>query len=261
MRTPRRHRRDRASFLGRVDRVWVARIAGIGFGCFLLGYVLTAVIFFPGSRREPVATVPDLRELSPDAARRALDEADLELVVGDSIPHPEVAGGLILSQSPLPSQEVAPGSAVRVLVSTGPEQRAVPVVAAMSREQAERLLTAYGFVVAVEEVPDARPAGQVVAVEPSPGTQVRIPAAVRLRVSAGPPLVAVPDLAGLGEEEARAALAASGLRLGEVQYHFEGFDVADAVHRQDPMPGDSIRQGQAVQVWIATNRLPGIPVR
>ncbi len=226
----------------------------IGAAAFLVGYGLTALLFFRGSSRPDVVGVPDLRDLDRAAAARQLDRLGLELLVGDSLPHPEVRRGDVLAQSPLPGREVAPGTKVRVIVSAGRASRVVPDVQTLTRLPAERLLAATGFRVQVEEVPDALPAGRVVSVYPSPGTRVQLPGVVQLRVSAGPPLVAVPALYGLAEEEARTTLEGAGLRLGEIEYQFGGFGAREMVVEQTPFAGDSVPRGGDVQVRIVTNR-------
>lgn len=235
---------------------WLWSLAAL-VGAFGVGYLLTAVLFFPSSDRPPVVTVPDLREMDTNGARSALGSAGLDIEMGDTLPNPEVPAGRILSQTPLPGQEVAPGSAVRVMVSGGAERRAVPVVSAMSLDQATRVLEASGFRVTVEEVEDLRPAGRVVGIDPGPGTELQVPAPVRLRVSAGPPLVEVPNVLGLAEHEAEAALQAAGLELGEIVYRFSGLGAEELVIGQEPVPGDSITHGSAVDLRMSTDRLLG----
>lgn len=243
--------------LGRLDRRILIRVVGIGAAAFLIGYLFTALLFFGGSDRPDVASVPDLRGLAQEAAEERLEDQGLQLEIGDSLPHPQVRAGAILAQSPLPGREVAPGTPVRVIMSSGRPQRAVPDVTALTREPASQMLSASGFQVSVVEVPAAEPAGRVVSIFPAPGTRVQLPAVVQLRVSAGPPRVAVPELAGLGEEEARAALESVGLRLGEVHYEFGGFNAQEMVVEQVPAAGDSILLGRPVEVRIVTNRLTG----
>lgn len=236
---------------------WWAWGLGVLVLAFALGYLFTALVFFPSSDRPPVVAVPDLREMDEGAARSAASAVGLELEMGDTLPNPDVPAGRILAQSPLPGQEVAPGSPVRVILSGGAERRAVPVVSAMTVEQATRVLEASGFQVTIEEVEDLRAAGRVVGVEPGPGTELQVPAPVRLRVSSGPPLVEVPDLLGMDEAAAAAALQAVGLELGEIDYRFGGFTVEELVTGQEPVAGDSIEHGSDVRVRMSTNRLLG----
>lgn len=251
-----RMRRSRP-WLSRIDRRILTRVVVIGLGAFLLGYALTAVLFFRGSNRPDVVTVPDLRSLSDELAERRLDDLGLTLQIGDSLPHPEVREGDVLAQSPLPGREVAPGTSVRVILSAGRPATAVPDVTRLAREPAGRVLEASGFRVQVVEVPHPSPAGDVVGVVPAPGTPVRLPAVVQLQVSAGPPLVEVPALFGMDEVEARAALEALGLRLGEVAYELSETEGTEMVVEQLPVPGDSVPAGGEVQVRIVTGRPRG----
>lgn len=257
--TERRPGRARRTWLrlSRIDRRILKRVVGVGVGAFLLGYALTAVLFFRGSNRPDVVTVPDLRDVTHEVAARRLDDLGLELQIGDSLPHPQAQEGDVLAQSPLPGREVAPGTKVRVILSAGRPTTAVPDVLSLTREPANRVLVASGFQVQVVEVPDASPPGSVVSVQPAPGSAVRLPAAVELRVSAGLPRIEVPTLFGLTEDEARAALEGVGLRLGDVEFQFGGDEATERVVEQFPAPGDSVRGGGTVQVRIVGNRLRG----
>jgi serine/threonine-protein kinase len=247
--------------LERVDRRWLLRIVVAGLGAFLVGYLVMAVFFFPKSNRPPVVTVPDLRELDRAMAEQALRGLDLEIGPSDSLPNPEIPSGRVLSQSPLPGEEVPPGTPVRMILSAGAPRRAIPVVRGMSRDQATAILAASGFDLTVTEIQDPSPAGRVVETRPGPGTELRLPASVRIVVSSGPPLVEVPDLTGLSEEDVAGALAAAGLELGDVDYRFSGFSAAERVIGQEPAAGDSITRGSAVRVRISTPRLPGRRIR
>lgn len=261
--------------LGAFDRRVVLRVVAIGLGAFLVGYLVTALAFYRGGTRQEVVAVPDLRELDRRAAERRLDDLGLTLEVGDSLPHPQVRAGDVLAQSPLPGREVAPGTPVRVILSSGRARIPVPDVSMLSEEAATRLLGASGFQVQVEVVPDRLPAGNVVAVEPAPGTPVVLPSVVRLRVSAGPPMdfgeslpavgageraperepmVAVPAIIGLAEAAARAALERVGLRLAEPEYEPAPEGVPEMVVEQTPPPGDSARAGAQVRVRIVRDR-------
>jgi eukaryotic-like serine/threonine-protein kinase len=250
---------ERFPWLSRVDRRIAQRVLGIGLAGFALGYLFTAILFFGGRNRPEVVTVPELREMTASAARRALAREGLEMVVGDSLPNPQVGAGRVLAQSPLPGRELPHGASVRVILSAGPQRRTVPDVRELARGPAVRLLNASGFQVRVDEEPGRLPAGRVLGLTPAPGTVTRLPATVVLRVSSGPAMIAVPQLFGMAEEEARAALEAAGLRMGDVQYEFQETPGEDAVVEQTPPAGDSVRMGTAVQVRIVTYRSTAAP--
>ncbi|HEV2146790.1 MAG TPA: PASTA domain-containing protein [Longimicrobiaceae bacterium] len=232
------------------------RVVGIGLGTFLLGYLLATVLVFPGFGRQAVVTVPDLRGRTLSAARGLADDAGVEVERGASLHHPTVPEGAVLAQSPLPGQEVTRGAAVRVTLSAGRERRPVPEVADLTAAQAEALLTRTGFAVRVRRVLSDRAAGRVLGVTPAPGTLVPIPGTVELSLSAGPPevvvpVVAVPDVGGLPEAQAREALRSAGLRVGEVGYAPGSSVPLGGVASQQPAAGDSVRAGTAVNVTIS----------
>ncbi|HEX5520975.1 MAG TPA: PASTA domain-containing protein [Longimicrobiaceae bacterium] len=226
------------------------RLLGIGVVMFALGYLLATLLFFRGGAAH-VVTVPDLRGETEAEAARVLDRLDLAMERGSALVHPEVPAGSVLAQSPLPGQEVPPGSVVRVTLSAGRDRITVPDVSRFGAAQAQELLTRSGFEVRIDSVPNERARGRVIATEPAAGTPVELPAQLRLIVSAGPPLTAVPDLAGLDEEAARQALEAAGLRTGEIGYDPYAYAAPGSVIAQEPAPGDSIAVGSAVRLTVA----------
>lgn len=232
------------------------RAAGIGLGAFVVGYVLTTLIVFPGFGRQAIVTVPDLRGHTFAASRGIADDAGVEVLRGESLYHPAVPAGSVLAQSPLPGQEVTRGSNVVVTLSAGRERRPVPEVADLTAAQAQALLARTGFAVRVRRALSDRAEGRVLGVNPKTGTALPVGSAVELTLSAGPPevvvpIVAVPDLAGMPEPQAREALRAAGLRLGEVGYEPGSPVPLGGVASQSPSAGDSVRAGSAVSVFVS----------
>jgi serine/threonine-protein kinase len=130
----------------------------------------------------------------------------------------------------------------------------------LSREQATRVLEATGFKVVVSESQNLKAAGRVLGTEPRTGATLPVTATVRLLVSVGPPMVAVPSLLGQNESQLATLLDGAGLRLGEARHVFDFDTPVGAVLSQNPSPGDSARMGSTVNVVIATRNLPGTPV-
>lgn len=238
------------------DRRAVLRVVGVVLGAFGFGYLVTWLFFFSGAAPSEVVTVPDLRELAVDEARERLERIDLELEIGDSLANPRLPERAVVAQSPLPGEEASRGVSVRVILSTGRPRRVVPDVDSLPADLALRALEAAGFQVEVSEAPAIVPAGSVAEVQPAPGTEVRLPASVRMIVSAGAPRVEVPSLLGLPEVEARAALEGVGLLLGDVEYGFIRLeDEEEVVVEQEPPAGDSIDGGSVVRVRVGPARI------
>lgn len=230
-------------------------VAALVVVTFVVGYAGAALWMRAGAPARSVVTMPDLRELPESRARQILSDLDLELEPMDSLPNPEVEAGRVLTQSPLPGQEVAPGTAVQVILSSGQLRYPVPDVVGLSRERAMQVLAASGMAAEVVEVEDMAREGLVVSVQPAPGTAIPVPARLSVRVSSGPPLVEVPDLLGLREEELEGALAIARLELGEVSRELRLMLSEGEVVGQQPASGDSLPAGSAVDVTVATNRI------
>lgn len=227
------------------------RVGGLVLGTFVLGYLFTMVIFFPGWGREAIVTVPDLRGRPLAAARRAADDAGLELVRRSTLSHATVPAGAVLAQSPLPGQEVTRGEAVRVIVSTGPDRRPIPQVDDLRLEQAQLLLERTGFRVQVARVHADRPLGRILEVQPAVGTAIPAGSVVRLTVSAGPPLVSVPSVAGMQESAAADALRDAGLRVGEVSHDPASAAAPGEVVAQEPAAGAGVPGGSRVRITVS----------
>ena len=239
------------------ERDWrfIRRILLLVAGAFLIGYLGAAIWMRSGAPDRGVTTVPDLRASTLGEAEREANDASLVLEAIDSLPHPSTPRGHVLMQSPLPGQEVAPGTGIQVILSSGPARHAVPQVAGLSVDRAADLLRASGMEPTIQLVEDMAPEGSVVGTEPAAGTLLEIPAQLLLRVSSGPPLVEVPDLVGMHESELEEALSAAMLEVGEISHELRLMDEEGRVFAQEPAAGDSITAGSAVNVSAATLRL------
>jgi serine/threonine-protein kinase len=171
-----------------------------------------------------VSKGPERFVVSPGLVGKPVDDVTAQLQ--NTLPHVSVtkkesyddavAAGLVLSFDPPAGTALKRGQLVTVLVSAGRAPVAVPDVVGLTPEQAVANLEELGFT--VQRAEDGRSGdvdtGEVMGVDPSPsGDPVPYGSTVSLTVSAGPPLVAVPDLGGLKKDEAEQALAALGLGM------------------------------------------------
>lgn len=222
-----------------------------GFSCFVVGYLVITLLFFPGFGRSPIVTVPDLTGRTRASAERAVERLGLRLERGDPIANPRVRRGRVLMQVPLPGEEVPRGSTVRIVLSLGPEMRAVPSIQGLSRTEAVGLLQRYGFRVALRHVQDRREEGTVLGLRPEVGKQAAVGGVVEMVISTGPPKVVVPGVVGLDAENAKARLGAAGLALGRIHYAPASLEPVGTIVAQSPAAGDSLRMGYGVRVTLA----------
>ncbi len=216
------------------------------------GYLYATQVVFPGTEEGAMELlqVPDLRGTSLVEARELLLGQRFEMGRVDSIRHPRAPEGRVVGQTPLPGQLLEPDGRVELTLSLGPERRPVPDVTRLRADRALTVLQTTGFEVSVDSLEADEPEGRVVATEPQAGTEVTLPAEIRMRVSLGPPLVTLPELTGFSEDRARAVLDSLGLAVGEVESRFRfGFSQGEVLE-QFPPAGEEVPRGSAVRLVV-----------
>jgi serine/threonine-protein kinase len=85
-------------------------------------------------------TVPDVRGISVEDARSALEAEGLTLGEQTEKSDKNIAAGNVIDQSPESGNRIDEGSAVNVVVSTGVEETTVPTLVGLSLDQARQAL-------------------------------------------------------------------------------------------------------------------------
>ena len=97
--------------------------------------------------------------------------------------------------------------------------------------------------------------GVVVDQNPLPSTSVKPGRRVYLTVNAGEvPSVMVPDLNGLSVRQAKNRITSLQLQVGAVQADPIPAPYPNTITKQEPTPGDSLKQGEPVDLWYSTGR-------
>jgi serine/threonine-protein kinase len=191
----------------------------------------------------PPVPVPDLTGLTADLAGQRLIGAGL--LPGKQTPRSDdnVPAGNVISWTGAGGQ-LAKGSAVDLVVSTGKPRVAVPDVHNQSLAAAHAALVSAGLTGVRSDVfSDTVPVGQVVSTAPATGTSVIVGSQVSINVSKGPQLVAVPPVAALTLDAATKRLEAFGFMVTGV------IGAPDRpVTATTPAAGTMLRKGSAVKL-------------
>jgi serine/threonine-protein kinase len=207
----------------------------------------TRVTLVPSLGPPPVE-VPDLVGKTVPKARDLLRQADLEMGKVTKRYDEALAAGLVVEQSVAAKDEAPFGSEIEVVVSRGPSPVAVPRVTRMTEEDATRILTDAGFLVAVEEdVSETVPRGEVISQDPPKGTDLQPGNTVTIVVSKGPPAFPMPDVSGMDKNAAVARLTDLGLAVDVVIVRAPGTKVV----YQDPAVGATVHPGDVVHIYVA----------
>ncbi len=216
----------------------------------------TIVTVFVSSGPEQFA-VKNLVGTTEEEARAVIASDNLVVGTVEYVADDDAVEGIVLEQNPPAGTLVAPGSAIDLVVSSGPDAIEVPQLEGLTERNAIFQLIQAGFdatdenVIVVEEFSADIPAGSVIRTEPPAGELLARTGIITLYVSKGSSLV--PDLTGQTPAEARAALDEIGLLL---QVDSDTVDVTPAsgldgkIAQQDPIVGTELDPGATVTVKL-----------
>jgi beta-lactam-binding protein with PASTA domain len=171
-----------------------------------------------------------------------------------SQPNAKVAQGTVISTDPSAGIELQVGSAVTVVVSSGPQQVKVPEVTGSTQAEAKAALTAVGLKVgSVTQQPQAaggKAAGTVLSQSPAAGTALQTGQAVNITVAQAPKETAVPEVVGQNETQAAAALGRAGFNPKAVTRAVSEPAQVGVVLKQSPAGGHLALGGATVTIAV-----------
>ena len=196
-------------------------------------------------------TVPDVIGRESATATQILQNRGFEVDIVN-VENPQVERNTVAAQDPRPNTQAPEGSTVTINVSTGPGEATVPTVAGLPTDEAEAQLSDAGFKTRDERQYSNRvERGRAIGTQPEAGSVVERGTTVVLVVSRGVEQVAVPDVVGDSEDEARSELEDAGLRAGDVTEQENADEEPGTVLEQAPAPGGEVDRGSAVNLVVA----------
>ena len=222
---------------------WIALLvalllAGGGVAAYLLTRPVKKVV--PGVTGEQLNT-----------ARTTLQNAGFAVSV-INVPNSNPVG-TVIAQVPQGGTRVNESSTVSLTVSQGPVNVAVPSVEGLSVAQAKRAITRAGLkpgrVVLFSSTQFN--AGQVTGTDPAAGQSIPAGTAVTIFESSGKPQIAVPDVTGDTEANARTVLEADHFNVATSTQTSSTVSAGNVIS-QNPTGGSQATQGSTVALVIAT---------
>ena len=185
-------------------------------------------------------------------------ELNSEKVASDSVEE-----GSVASTDPAGGTQAEKGSTVRVTISSGPDSVVLPDnLVGMTPEDARKAIEALGLKWELDSskvASDTVAEGKVAQTNPSPGSKVKAGQTIRVYLSSGSDEVEVPDLSGMSQDQARSALKAVGLELGNVTSVDSEKD-KDRIVAQDPATGTKVKKGTAIGVSISSGKAAQVEI-
>ena len=167
----------------------------------------------------PVLIGIDVLDATERLQGRGLVVGNQEPVESEDVPAGEVIAASLDGDPYQVGRFVERGLEIDLVVSSGPEKRLVPELRGQTLEEATTRLAGLRLNVAEnpervfdEEIPE----GSIVDQRPLPDTEAARDSTVVVTVSQGPDLRTMPDIIGLGVEQAQTELEQVGLQMGTV---------------------------------------------
>jgi eukaryotic-like serine/threonine-protein kinase len=216
---------------------------------------VAALVAYALTRPSHVA-VPDVIGQNVDQATRVLDGKGFDVAI-KAVPS-AAPRNQVVEQDPIPTDrgggKAEEGSTVTLSVSSGPAIVAVPDVSNLSQADATKRLRSAGFKVSVQQqYSKTVPKGLAIGTEPAAGTQLSTAQLVNLLISRGVNTVTVPDVVGLDDQAALAALSNAGLSGTEVQR--DSTEPQGKVLSQSPAAGKQVGRGSQVTIFASTGAI------
>ena len=199
--------------------------------------------------------VPDLMGKDVVAALEVANKYGLGLKITDRVFNTSAPTNSIISQEPKPGGWLKPEGIIRVVVSKGLGEAAVPTVQGRLSGEAKATLERYGLRLGeLLRIHTERVARETVIAQNPPGeAKIMKGGPVTLLVSDGPWPVSyvMPDLRGQPQYVANEMMASIGLVVEKVSYAERPEARAGSVLDQRPSPGQKVTAGERVQLILA----------
>lgn len=170
-----------------------------------------------------------------------------------------VDANIVISQSYEKGDMIPSGMQVKIIVSAGKEEVAVPNVVGYEVEKAETMLADADLdVTHAYEYSDTVEKDHVISQDPVGTQNVAKGSKVKIVISNGPETkeTEVPDLRGKTEQEARAELQNSNLNLGNVSSEYDSNVEEGKVINQSTSVGTKVTEGSTVDITISKGPEP-----
>ena len=228
--------------------------------CFgVMGVVGLVCLFWviPQQVHTPEVAVPNLIGQSYEQAVLLITNSGLAVdPVQEKKPSPDFSEGQVIEQEPPANFKIKVNKPIRLTLSSGSEQVAIPDVTGRLLADAEILLTDVGLrrgrvaAVYTDRYPEMH---TVIAQTPRATTLHPYDGEVHLLLSLGirPKLLRMPDLNLMPIDEARPLLESYGLQIGELVYKPHPEIDQGVVINHRPNVGELLRVGQAIDFEVS----------
>ncbi len=249
--------------VGKVPR-WIFAVAGLGVSAVavMTALMVTGVIQFgltsgKSQLKEDMVRVPNVVNKEADEAEAVLTEKELGMSRDKMVYSDEIPQNMISYQAIKENTAVPINSVVVVEISMGKEKGVLPAITGLQQKEAETLLKEAGFTnIKVKESQEDGVYLSVLDVSEKQGDNVELDKEITITIcmneTGGDPSIQVnvPDVEGLGREEAEKALTDASFRINWVEETSD--EPVGTVLGQEPKAGRSANKNSYVTVRVSS---------
>ena len=214
------------------------------------GKVVTLSVNTIGAGR--AGTAPNLTGLLYADALTAAEQAGAVVSVKERIFSADEPNGKILSQSIPAGAELKEGDVIELTAAIPWREFEMPNLLYKDQETAQQLLRNIGLKTVIQEEPnEALVKGLVAAQDVESDAPVKPGDTVTLHVSSGGKPVAIPDVLGMSEKDAREALSGVSM-IVRVEYDYDASVKEGSVISQSIAGGEEAQRGTAVTIVVCS---------
>jgi serine/threonine-protein kinase len=178
--------------------------------------------FGDGDEDPTLVTVPNVVGQTADEAEATLEAEGF--TVRREMQESDQPVDQVIAQNPEPAEQAEEGSTVTITVSQGPAPVEVPDVVGRTVDEASQQLQALGFVVTqVAQQNNDVEENIVISTDPAAGEEAPEGSTITLNYSSGPNTIAIPEVRGQSENDARNTLTGAGF-TGNIQVRQQASD-------------------------------------
>ncbi len=202
---------------------------------------------------------PDFLDKTIEEAEEIAEEEGFKLKQGKDIYSSDYSEGRICLQDPEPGTEMPKTGTITVNLSKGSKEGMVPNVVGMQKEDVEKFLAQYGYVLGnVIEETSPEKAGKVLEQSPVAGSSLDKESKVDIVISDGKGVEkgTVPSVTNMSLNDAKKAIKAAGFKVGNVTYDWDNNVGKGYVIYQQYQANSLLDKGTSIDIQVSSGPEP-----
>ncbi|MEG0919623.1 MAG: Stk1 family PASTA domain-containing Ser/Thr kinase [Anaerovoracaceae bacterium] len=198
--------------------------------------------------------VPDVKGMTYEEAEKTLEDAKLEMEIGEYVYDKEYKIETVCAQDPDDGQMARKGQTVTVNISKGADKGVVPNLVGKTKDEAKRIIEEFGYKLGeIKVVKGEEPKDTVIKQDPTAGSEAAKDNIINIEVSdgEGKEESAVPNLLGMTLGDAKTSLKNEGFKLGKVSYGVSDTYGEGEIMWQQYNSGTKLEKGSAINIRIS----------